>query len=180
MVVANPNLQNTRTRGGRDRGGTMKRCTIALELPRVGTEFTLKMPAYGVVRRTFFDERMPNVLLIKKDDSPQVDLVPMVIVEFSPDETWLERRFVVASVGVVVDCHGFDVQFVDVMAHPIAGLMTLYEVRRPGNACFGCAAPEGVAHAGICPVAHPKPDAPALQIVEPVATELPGEGEVAS
>jgi hypothetical protein len=145
----------------------MKRCTIALELPRVGTEFTLKMPAHGIVRRTFFDAREPNVLLIKKDTTPQADYVPIAIVDFSPEEAWLVRRFVVAPVGVVVDCHDFDVHFVDVMDHPIAGIMALYEVTRPGGGCFGCAAPEGAVHAENCPVVHPKPDKPALQIVEP-------------
>ena len=149
----------------------MKRCTTVLDLPSRGREFQIKMPAHGVIRRVLFDARMPNALLIKPGKVPEPELVPVIVVEFSPDDVWLPRAFVVVPINTVIANDEMDLVFVDAPLHPQAGLFVMFEMVRPGSGCFGCAAPEGCVHAENCPVVHPQPDAPALQVVEP--TEVP-------
>jgi hypothetical protein len=132
----------------------MKRCTTIIELPRRGTEFAVKMPSNGVIRKVIFDARTPHVLLAQKDTEPQIDYVPIVVVDFDPEDTWAPRRFVVVSPNMVVHNDQFDLVYVDAPLHPGVGVFALYEVVRPGGGCLACGMPEGAVHAEDCIIAH--------------------------
>jgi hypothetical protein len=141
----------------------MKRCTTLLELPRRGTEFTIKLPAHGVIRDAFCKPVMPNVLLVKQGEEPQPDFVPMILVEFNPDDTWIPRQFVTVPIGTVVENRELELHFAAIMIHPMAGPFVMFEARRPNGGCLACGVMDGVAHEATCLIAYPKLDRPVLE-----------------